>query len=103
MLDVSQNCDKRRRFSIRDHSAVSTGTPTHEGLVRDLASGAFIASQRNAVLVGDTGAGKTDLAIAIARACIRSGARFRCFNTVDLVNRREAETKQGRQGRMPTT
>ncbi len=76
------------------------GTPINEGLVKDLASGAFIASQRNAVLVGGTGTGKTHLAIAIARACIRGGARGRFFNTVDLVNRLEAETRQSRQGRI---
>lgn len=77
-----------------------TGTPINEGLVRDLTSGAFIANQRNAVLVGGTGTGKTHLAIAIARACIRGGARGRFFNTVDLVNRLEVETRQGRQGRI---
>lgn len=76
------------------------GTPVNEGLVKDLASGAFIASQRNAVLVGGTGTGKSHLAIAIARACIRGGARGRFFNTVDLVNRLEAETRQGRPGRL---
>jgi DNA replication protein DnaC len=75
------------------------GTPINEGLVRDLASGAFIASQRNAVLVGGTGTGKTHLAIAIARACIRGGARGRFFNTVDLVNRLEGESRHGRQSR----
>ena len=48
-------------------------TPINETLVRDLASGDFIAQQRNAVLVGGTGTGKTHLAIAIARSCIRSG------------------------------
>ena len=77
-----------------------TGTPINEGLVKDLASGEFIANQRNAVLVGGTGTGKTHLAIAIARACIRGGARGRFFNNVDLVNRLEAETRQGRQGRI---
>jgi DNA replication protein DnaC len=40
------------------------------------------------------------LAIAIARACIRGGARGRFFNVVDLVNRLEAEGRAGRQGRM---
>ena len=48
-------------------------TPINENLVRDLAGGAFIAQQRNVVLVGGTGTGKTHLAIAIARSCIRSG------------------------------
>lgn len=75
-------------------------TPINETLVRDLAHGAFIAEQRNAVLVGGTGTGKTHLAIAIARACIRAGTRGRFFNTVDLVNRLESEARQGRQGRM---
>jgi DNA replication protein DnaC len=47
------------------------GTPINEALVRDLASGSFLAEQRNAVLIGGTGTGKSHLAIAIARACIR--------------------------------
>src|SRR6202046_14016 len=76
------------------------GTPINEGLVRDLAGGDFIAQQRNVVLVGGTGTGKTHLAIAIARSCIRAGSRGRFFNTVDLVNRLEAEGRSGRQGRL---
>ena len=76
------------------------GTPINETLVRDLAAGGFIAHQRNIVLVGGTGTGKSHLAIAIARACIRDGARGRFFNTVDLVNKLEAETRAGRQGRI---
>jgi hypothetical protein len=67
------------------------GTLINEALVRDLAGGDFIAQQHNAVLVGGTGAGKTHLAIAIGRACIRSGSRGRFFNTVDLVNKLKAE------------
>jgi DNA replication protein DnaC len=69
-------------------------------LVRELAGGDFLAHQRNVVLVGGTGTGKTHLAIAIARACIRAGARGRFFNVVDLVNKLEAEARAGRQGRM---
>src|ERR1700748_3847858 len=76
------------------------GTPINETLVRDLIGANFLAHQRNVVLVGGTGTGKTHLAIAIARACIRDGARGRFFNVVDLVNRLEAETRSGRQGRM---
>lgn len=52
------------------------------------------------MLVGGTGTGKTHLAIAIARACIRNGRRGRFFNVVDLVNKLEAEARAGRQGRM---
>ena len=76
------------------------GTPINEALVRDLATGAFLAEQRNAVLIGGTGTGKSHLAIAIARACIRGGARGRFFNVVDLVNRLDAEARAGRQGRL---
>jgi DNA replication protein DnaC len=76
------------------------GTPINESLVRDLANGNFLAHQRNAVLIGGTGTGKTHLAIAIARSCIRSGYRGRFYNVVDLVNRLEAETRSARQGRI---
>lgn len=79
---------------------VFSGTPINEGLVRDLAGGEFLAQERNVVLVGGTGTGKTHLAIGIARACIRAGSRRRFYNVVDLVNRLEAETRAGRQGRM---
>ncbi len=74
-------------------------TPINETLVRDLASGAFLEQQRNLVLVGGTGTGKTHLAVGIARACIRRGARGRFFNVVDLVNKLDAEARGGRQGR----
>ncbi|MBP2435258.1 DNA replication protein DnaC [Bradyrhizobium elkanii] len=37
------------------------GTPINQTLVNDLADGGFIAQQRNVVLVGGTGTGKTHL------------------------------------------
>ena len=76
------------------------GTPINETLVRELATGTFLAQQRNAVLIGGTGTGKSHLAIAIARACIRGGARGRFYTVVDLVNRLESEARSGRQGRL---
>ena len=76
------------------------GTPINATLVHDLAGGGFLAHERNVVLVGGTGTGKTHLAIALARACIRNGARGRFFNVVDLVNKLEAEGRAGRQGRI---
>jgi DNA replication protein DnaC len=76
------------------------GTPINETLVRELATGAFIPQQRNAVFIGGTGTGKSHLAIAIARACIRGGARGRFYTIVDLVNRLESEARSGRQGRL---
>jgi hypothetical protein len=76
------------------------GTPINETLVCDLIGGNFLAHQRNVVLVGGTGTGKSHLAVAIARACIRDGARGRLFNVVDLVNKLEAESRSGQQGRL---
>jgi DNA replication protein DnaC len=76
------------------------GTPINETLVRDLAGGGFLDQQRNLVLIGGTGTGKTHLAVGVARACIRGGARGRFFNVVDLVNKLEAEARSGRQGRL---
>jgi DNA replication protein DnaC len=52
------------------------------------------------VLIGGTGAGKTRLAIVIARNCIPDAARVRFHHVVDLVNRREAETRNGGQDRL---
>src|SRR3954451_9673835 len=75
-------------------------TPINESLVRSLATGAFLAEQRNAVLVGGTGTGKSHLAMAIARSCIRSGARGRFYIVLDLVNRLGREARAGRQGRL---
>ena len=77
-----------------------TGTTINAGLVHDLATGTFVADQRNVVLVGGTGTGKSHLAIAIARALIRNGTRGRFYNVVDLVNRLETETRSGKQGRL---
>ena len=77
-----------------------TDTPINEALVRELATGDFLTHQRNAVFVGGTGTGKSHLAIAIARTCIRNGAKGRFFNVVDLVNRLEAEAKIGRPGHL---
>ena len=79
---------------------VFDGGPVNETLVHDLADGNFLAHQRNCVLVGGTGTGKTHLAIAIARACIRDGARGRFFKVVDLVNKLESEVRAERQGRI---
>jgi DNA replication protein DnaC len=77
---------------------VFDGTPVNEGLVRSLHAGSFLPAQRNIVLVGGTGTGKTHLAIAITASVIRAGARGRYFNTLDLVTRLEEETRIGKAG-----
>ena len=71
----------------------------NETLMRDLATGDFLDQQRNLVLIGGTGTGKTHLAVSIARACIRKGRRGRFFNVVDLVNKLDAEARAERQDR----
>lgn len=52
-------------------------TPVNETLVRDLASGEFLAHQRNVVLVGGTGTGKTHLAVGPVAEKFRSPISFR--------------------------
>jgi DNA replication protein DnaC len=74
-------------------------TEVNETLIRDLATGDFLDHQRNLVLIGGTGTGKTHLAVSIARFCIRNGHRGRFFNVVDLVNKLDAEARAERQGR----
>ncbi len=71
-------------------------TPINEALVRDLAGGGFIAQQRNVVLVGGTGTGKTHLAIAIARAASRWIARAL------LHHRRSRQSTRGRRSSRTT-
>lgn len=75
-------------------------SPINDVLVNELATGSFLTQQRNAVLIGGTGTGKTHVAIGIARTSIRNGFKARFFNVVDLVNRLEAENKTDQPGRI---
>ena len=75
-------------------------TQINGALIESLSTGAFLDSQRNVVLIGDTGTGKSHIAIGIARNIIRAGRKARFFNAVDLVNKLETEVKLGRQGRI---
>lgn len=71
-----------------------------EKQLRQIADGSFLEPPRNVVAIGGTGTGKSHIAVAIARACIRRGARGRFFNAVELVNLLEQEQRDGRQGRL---
>jgi len=75
-------------------------SPVNQGLVRELHEGGFLATQRNAVLIGGTGTGKSHIAIAIGANCVRNGARVRFFTAVDLVNQLEAEARAGKAGKL---
>jgi DNA replication protein DnaC len=79
----------RLPFAKEVEEFVFADTPANETLERDLAGGGFLGQQRNLVL-----------AVGIARACIRGGARGRFYNVVDLVNRLDGEARAGRQGRL---
>jgi DNA replication protein DnaC len=75
-------------------------TPINGELIHQLATGTFLDTQRNLVLIGGTGTGKSHIAIGIVRSCIRSGKKARFFNVVDLVNKLESDVKLGRPGRI---
>jgi hypothetical protein len=86
-----------RAFASAPPSPIRDGAVTfmfaHDG-IEALQSLAAVLFHYNVV----TSTGKSHLAIAIARSCIRDGARGRFHNVVDLVNRLETETRNGRQG-----
>ncbi len=75
-------------------------TAIDEGKVREIATGAFLEGKRNAIFIGGTGTGKTHLVIAVAAAVVRSHARGRFYNLVDLVNQLEHEKAAGKGGRL---
>ncbi len=81
-------------------SFVFVDTPVDKGQVRELATGAFLDAKRNAMFIGGTGTGKTHLCIAVASTVIRTRARGRFFNLVDLVNQLEQEKAAGRSDRL---
>src|SRR5699024_12193511 len=51
----------------------------------DLMSLAFVDSAQDFVFHGQTGRGKTHLAIAVGNACVRAGRTVRFFSTAQLV------------------
>ena len=64
-----------------------------EILINEFAGGGLLEEQRKVVLIGGTGTGKSHLAMAIARQCIRGGMKVRFFNVIDLVNQLETDSK----------
>lgn len=75
-------------------------SPLNEELVRSLHGGSFLDQIRNAVFVGGTGTGKTHLTTAIGANIVKTRHRVRFFSAIDLVNRLEAEHRDGKAGRM---
>lgn len=75
-------------------------TPLPQAQIEQLATGSFMESTHNLILVGGTGTGKTHLATALGVAAIHQGKRVRFFNAVDLVNQLEKEKQQGKAGNL---
>jgi len=73
-------------------------TKMEQEQIMALHSGKFIEVERNIILVGGTGTGKTHLSIAIASEAVRQGKRCRFYNVVDLVNQLEQEKLIGKAG-----
>jgi DNA replication protein DnaC len=66
----------------------------HKPKVLELANGAWIEERFNCCMVGNSGTGKTHLAIALGLAACRQGWRVRFFTAAELVNRLEEAQKQ---------
>ena len=70
------------------------GSPVNEPLIQELATGGFLEGQRNIVLVGGTGTGKTHLAVS-RRALLHQKGRTRPV----LQRRRPGQPPRGRAPR----
>jgi DNA replication protein DnaC len=62
--------------------------------VLELMNGEWIEQRINICLIGNSGTGKTHLAIALGLAACRQGRRVRFFTAAALVNRLEEAQKQ---------
>lgn len=91
---------KAARFPVhRDLSGMDwSETPLESARIKQLASGSYLDTAHNLILVGGTGTGKTHLATALGIAAIHQGKRVRFYNAVDLVNQLEKEKQQGKTG-----
>jgi DNA replication protein DnaC len=65
-------------------------------LVRELATGRFLAQAENVVLFGAPGVGKTHLAIALGYLATQHGHKVRFTTAADLVMTLETAQRQGR-------
>lgn len=75
-------------------------SPVSPEQLRALDQDEFLAQKRNLLLIGETGTGKTHLAIALGRNAVRRGKRVRFYGVVDLVNQLEQEKAAGKAGQL---
>ena len=82
-----------------------TGTPINEGLVRDLATGTFLASQRNVVLVGGRRCGKMPTRAGFHRdgaipTCANVRRQRRCGDARPVLRVRGGPRRGALRGRL---
>lgn len=89
---------KKARFPhMKELSDFDYGsTPIQETQIDDLATGRFLSTSTNILLIGGSGTGKTHLATGIGLSLVRKGKNVRFYNTVDLVNKLEIVKQQGK-------
>ena len=88
---------KQARFpAMKDFDSYDfTAQPSvNKPKILELANGAWIEERFNCCMVGNSGTGKTHLAIALGLAACRQGWRVRFFTAAELVNRLEEAQKQ---------
>jgi DNA replication protein DnaC len=71
--------------------------------VLELARGQWIEDRFNCCLIGNSGTGKTHLAVALGQAACRCGHRVRFFTAATLVNQLEEAQKQYRLEKLLST
>ncbi|SHM51726.1 IstB-like ATP binding protein [Roseovarius litoreus] len=83
-------------FATFDYTAATvTQTP-----IEPFHSGQFTEEAQNLILVGETGTGKTHIAIALGTTLLNSGKKARFLNTVDLINALIKEQAEGTTGKI---
>lgn len=88
-----------RDFDTYDFSAMPE---LNKQKVLEMARGEWIEQRFNCVFVGQTGTGKTHLAIALGLAACRQGRRVRFFTAAHLVTRLEEAQQQHQLDRLLT-
>jgi len=95
-----KNRIKAARFSqLKDLDTFDfSESAVDEVSIRYLYEGGILTNNKNIILMGGSGTGKTHLAISIGLNLIRAGHKVRFWNLIDLVNELEKEKEEGRAG-----
>jgi DNA replication protein DnaC len=104
--ETASKADKRVRMGIQiahfpvqktldefDYAAQPSVDPK---LVRELASGRFVANAHNVLLFGPPGVGKTHLAIGLGRAVVQAGYSVLFVTATELISALEKAHNEGR-------